>query len=129
MHVNESWIWSLTLEGKMKIKFRQQPLGGEVVGGDGLFTLYSCIMCIHYLLKSYSYIYSGPSSLQKDKLIWRKVLSKAPQGMHGAPWWRSSDLASPSHFPEGRKLCDQACARNFMPQTEVPFRMIRSNRT
>lgn len=64
--MNESWIWSLTLEGKMKIKFRQQPLGGEVVGGDGLFTLYSCIMCIHYLLKSYSYIYSGPSSLQKD---------------------------------------------------------------
>ena len=44
------------------------------------------------------YICSGPSSLQKGKLIHRKVLSEPPQVMHDTPWWRSSDLASPS-FP------------------------------
>ena len=41
------------------------------------------------------YICSGPSSLQKGKLIHRKVLSEPPQVMHVTPWWRSSDLASP----------------------------------
>ena len=41
------------------------------------------------------YICSGPSSLQKGKLIHKKVLSEPPQVMHDTPWWRSSDLASP----------------------------------
>ena len=45
------------------------------------------------------YICSGPSSLQKGKLIHRKVLSEPPQVMHDTPWWRSSDLASPSSSP------------------------------